>query len=116
MARTTEEVVRHHCRVLAEGDVPATVSDYAPDAYIFTPGGVVQGHEAITKFFEASVAGCMPPDAEQEFTKMEFKGELGQIVWKGESRFCSIPFGTDTFVVRDGFIVMQTFAGIINDK
>ena len=116
MARSTEEVVRHHCQVLAAGDVAATVSDYAPDAFIITPGGVVQGREALTAFFENSVATCMPPDARQEFLKTECYGELGQIVWTGNSRFCDIPFGTDTFVVRDGLIVMQTFAGIINNK
>jgi len=116
MERTTMEVVRHHCQVLAKGDVEATLGDYAPDAFIFTPGGIVRGHENIRAFFTGSVENCLPPDAVQEFISETYEGELGQIVWRAESRFVSIPFGTDTFVVRRGKIVMQTFAGIIHPR
>lgn len=116
MERTTMQIVRHHCEVLAKGDIAATVSDYTEDAYIFTPAGIVRGHKEIAAFFIDSVENCLPPDTVQEFISQTYEGELGQIVWKAESRFVSIPFGTDTFVVRGGKIVMQTFAGIINPK
>ena len=43
-------------------------------------------------------------------------GAHAYIVWRGESEKYRLPFGTDTFVVRDGKIVFQSFAGQIEPK
>ena len=41
---------------------------------------------------------------------------MAYTIWTAESPFYSIPYGTDTFIVRNGKIVQQTFAGILNQK
>jgi hypothetical protein len=42
-----------------------------------------------------------------EMVRQDVEGELAYIVWKSAS---AVPLGTDTFIVRKGKIVMQTFA------
>ena len=42
--------------------------------------------------------------------------QLHGLVWSAASPTVSVPLGTDTFVVRDGKIVFQTFAGQIVPK
>jgi hypothetical protein len=114
--RTTAEVLKHHLDVLGEGKVDETVLDYAPEAVIITPGGLVKGQAEIRKFFTHSVANVLPPGSDFKMIEMVVEGELAYILWSAESPFYSIPFGTDTFVIRAGLIVGQTFSGQLNKK
>ncbi len=114
--RTVEEVLDHHIRTLGAGLIEEVLYDYAEDAVIINPGGVVQGLKEIRAFFTDSVKNVLPPESVSIFSKKVTCGDLAYIVWSAESPFYSIPFGTDTFVIRDGQIVEQTFAGILNKK
>jgi hypothetical protein len=42
--------------------------------------------------------------------KQVVEGEVAYILWSGHSPFYNAPFATDTFVIRNGKIVAQTFA------
>jgi hypothetical protein len=44
------------------------------------------------------------------------RGDTAYIVWKAETADNRFELGTDTFIVRDGKIVTQTFAGKISPK
>ncbi len=114
--RNIDQVLDHHIRVLDAGLVDEVLFDYAENALIITPGGVVQGLDEIRKFFTDSVANVLPPGSTSRMVKKITCGEVAYIVWSAESRFYSIPFGTDTFIIRNGQIVEQTFAGILNKK
>ncbi len=114
--RTAQEVLDHHVRVLADGLVDEVVDDYAPDAVILTSDGAVRGHEEITRFFANSVANVLPPSSAQVMLHKAVEGELAFIIWSAESPFYSFPFGTDTFIIRDGLIRQQTFAGVMVKK
>ena len=49
-------------------------------------------------------------------TKQEVRGETAYIVWNAESKKYRFPLGTDTFVIKNGKIVSQTFAAKIEPK
>jgi len=114
-SRSTLEVLDHHCKYLAEGNLEEVLADYNEDSFIINMGGVVNGKAALREFFKSNIEGLLPPDTEQTFTVKHVHGELGYIIWNAKSRFCTIPYGTDTFVVKKGHIVMQSFAGIIEE-
>jgi len=42
-----------------------------------------------------------------KITKMEIDGDVAYLTWEANPWF---PFGTDTFVIKDGKINYQTFA------
>jgi hypothetical protein len=42
--------------------------------------------------------------------KQTVEGELGFIIWSGSAPKYEVPFATDTFWIRDGKILVQTFA------
>jgi len=44
------------------------------------------------------------------------EGEVAYIVWHANCASAEVALGTDTFVVRDGKITVQTFAAKINPK
>jgi hypothetical protein len=114
--RTTAEVLEHHLTVLGQGNIPETLLDYAPTALIITPDGVVQGHAEIEKFFINSVNNVLPPGSAFEMRKRIITGEVAYILWSAETPFYSIPLGTDTFIIRAGQIVEQTYTGQMNKK
>jgi ketosteroid isomerase-like protein len=105
----TESVVRHHLQsFLEQQGVDAILSDYADDACFLCEGRAYCGKPAIRGFFEEFIA-ALPPQAIGQFTlrSLRVQGEVAHIIWSAGPE---LPLGTDTFVVRKGRIVSQTFA------
>jgi len=107
-SRSTEATVTHHLEAFFRKDLDGVVEDYADEAVFIAPGGPLLGRAAIRKFFTAFIE-TMPAGFLEAFAMREqrFAGELGYIVWDVAPW---VRFATDTFVVRDGKIVLQTFA------
>ena len=104
---TTQDTLNHHLQAFSVG-LDEILSDYTDDSVLYTPDGPVRGLAAIRAFFEAF--GPQMPEGwldNFEMLRMDVDGEYAYIVWKvGDD----IPLGTDTFVIRDGKIMVQTFA------
>ena len=48
--------------------------------------------------------------------RTEVVGEVAYIVWHSVNQGADVKLGTDTFVIRDSKIAVQTFAGRIEEK
>jgi ubiquinone/menaquinone biosynthesis C-methylase UbiE len=105
----TEEIVNNHLQAFARGDVDGLMADYAEEAIFFTPEGVLHGRAEIRRLFEQLLAD-FPPGSAVEITQQLIEGETAYLVWRGESGKLKIPFATDTLLIRDGKIHIQTFA------
>ena len=46
---STKDVLNHHLKCFDEGDLKGILSDYAPDAVLFTPDGPLRGADAISR-------------------------------------------------------------------
>ena len=106
--KQTEATLAHHLQAFGEGSIDGILSDYTEDSILFAPDGPVHGLDEIRTFIEAFVNN-MPPGMMEAFEmiRQDVEGEIAYIVWKAEP---FVPLGTDTFIVRDGKIVVQTFA------
>lgn len=105
----TETVVRHHLQAFVEQHgLDAILNDYAEDACFLSEGRAYCGKSAIREFFADFIA-ALPPQAIGQFTlrSLRVQGDVAHITWSAGS---DLPLGTDTFVVRKGRIVSQTFA------
>jgi ketosteroid isomerase-like protein len=108
VSSATEAVVRAHLQAFLERQGPdAILRDYADDACFVTEGRAFCGKPAIREFF-TTFLGTLPAQAIDEFTlrTLRVQGDLAYITWSAGP---AVPLGTDTFVVRDGRIVAQTF-------
>jgi ketosteroid isomerase-like protein len=114
----TLALMERHWQALVRGDVPALLADYADDAVLITGAtGVVKGRQAIGDILTLFVTSIIPPASTTfslDLTHAE--GTLGYIVWKAESATHRIAFSSDTFVLGDGHITMQTSAGSVDSK
>lgn len=105
----TEGVVRHHLSTfLEQRGLDAILADYADDACFLSEGRAYCGKPAIREFFEGFIA-ALPPRAISQFTlrSLRVQGDMAYITWSAGPE---LPLGTDTFVVRKGRIVSQSFA------
>jgi len=107
---TTEAVVNHHLERFLALDLQGVVADYAPDAVLIVPTGVLRGVPEITPFFQPLFAEFAKPGATFELQQQVIEGEVAYIRWIGETPDNAYQLGTDTFLVRNGKIAVQTFA------
>jgi len=113
---STQEVVDHHLKSFGDGDLGGILSDYAPGAILFTPEGPLRGSGEITPLFEAMIAEFGMPGAVFNMQRKYVEGDHAYILWNAETADNRYELGTDTFIVRDGKIVVQSFAGKITPK
>ncbi len=116
MQPTTKAILDNHIAAFGRGDLDAIVADYAPDAVLFTPRGPLQGQAMIRPMFEAMLAEFAKPGASFALDYQSIVGEYAFILWHGETADNTYELATDTFQVRGGRIVMQSFAGLVVPK
>jgi ketosteroid isomerase-like protein len=113
---STKDVLDRHLKYFGEGDLKGIPSDYAPGAVLFTPDGPLRGADAIRPFFQAMIAEFGKPNSAFSMKQQSVEGDYAYILWTAETADNVYEVGTDMFVVRDGKIVAQSFAGKITPK
>jgi ketosteroid isomerase-like protein len=114
--KSTQDILNSHLQAFAERDLPAILSDYAPDAVFFTQNGVLVGPEAIRPLFQALITEFDKPGAWFSLSRQVVSGDHAYIVWTAETAEHVYELATDTFVMRDGKIVAQSFTAEIMPK
>ena len=113
---STKDVLDHHIKCFGEGDLAGILSDYAPDAILFTSDGPLRGADAMSPFFQAMLAEFGKPGTTFSMMHRSVEGDYAYVLWTAETADNVYELGTDTLVVRDGKIVAQSFAGKITPK
>ncbi len=113
---STKDVVDNHVKCFGERDLKGIMSDYAPGAILFTPDGPLKGADEIRPLFEAMIAEFAKPGAVFSMKRQSVEGDYAYILWTAETADNVYEVATDTFFVRDGKIVVQSFAGKITPK
>ncbi len=107
----TEEVLNHHLQAFGAGDADEAAKDYDDESVLITQGGQVVGRAAIREALKGFFSGIFEPGTyEFELDNTEVTGHVAFIAWHADTASHQIPMGTDTFVVQDGKIAVQTFA------
>jgi hypothetical protein len=113
---STSDVLDRHLKSFAEYDVDGVMSDYSPESVLFVAGGPLKGPEAIRPLFEGLVKEFARPGSSFTLQQCHIDGDHAYIVWSAETAYNCYEFATDTFVVRDGKIVAQSFAAKVRPK
>ena len=113
---STKDVLDNHLKCFGEGDLKGILSDYAPGAVLFTSDGPLRGADEIRPLFQAMIAEFEKPGAVFSMKQESVEGEYAYILWAAETADNVYEMATDTFVVRDGKIVAQSFTGKITPK
>jgi ketosteroid isomerase-like protein len=106
MPRTPEEVFQHHAQALGAGDLDEIVADYSDDAVFITPAGVKSGKAGVREGFTQLLADV--PNADWTLPTQIYEGDVLFLEWTAHAEKTRIDDGVDTFIFRDGQIVLQT--------
>jgi len=115
IGKRTEETLNKHLQAIGSGDVDAIMTDYDEAAVFIDQDGTRRGTAEIRSFFESLVVD-LPPGSAVDMSKQIVEEDVAYIVWSAESEKVKIPFGSETFIVRDGKIVTQTLAAQMEKK
>jgi ketosteroid isomerase-like protein len=114
--RSTREIIENHLASFGGRDLEGILSDYAPDAVLFTADGPLRGLDSLRALFVAMLAEFGKPGARFDLKCLSADGDHGFITWTAETAENVYELGTDTFVMRDGKIHVQSFAARITPK
>jgi ketosteroid isomerase-like protein len=101
----TRTVVERHMAALQSGTIDNVMEDYTDESvFIINLGGVFKGRDAIRPFFEGSAG--MPG-----FTEIAafVEGDAYYVTWTADG----IDFGSDTIVVKEDKIALQTVVVVL---
>ncbi len=108
-AGTTEAVLKHHVQALVSRDLDGVMQDYTEDSVVFTQMGMLKGLKSIRASFSRIITIYTPEViANMKTIRQEIDGEYGYVLW---SALPAVILGGDSFHVRDGKILMQSFVG-----
>ena len=113
---STSDVLDHHLKAFADYDLDGVLADYARDAVLFLPTGLLRGPEAIKPLFRTLISEFRKPGSSFRMQQRWIDGEHAYILWTPETADNSYELATDTFVVWNGKIVAQSFAAKIKPK
>jgi ketosteroid isomerase-like protein len=116
VAAATQDVLAHHLECFGKVDLTGTMTDYTDASRFFTPDGLLRGSEAIRRFFAVLFEEFEKPGMSFELLRQEISGDTAYIVWTAETADNRFEIGTYTFIVQNGKILTQTFAGKISPK
>lgn len=106
----TKAIVEHHLAAFGAADMNAVMSDYTDASVIVTQNGELRGTAAIQGLFGALFAEFAKPGASFDLKLLSTADNVGYIVWSAETADNVYELGTDTYVIKDGKIAVQTLA------
>lgn len=114
--RTTEQVLASHEAALGEQNAEKVSSHYAEHALVIVNGDTYRGPREIAEMYARLIRDL--PNAAWRTDVAVFHEDLAYVEWACDSSNSKVEFGTDTFIVSNGFITRQTasFSIVVNHQ
>lgn len=110
----TKEILDHHWVAFQQNDLEATMEDYTEESVLITPDATYTGLDEIRKNF-IHAFGVFPKDsATLVLDKSVVVKDVGYILWHATTPAFTLSYATDTFIIQNGKIVRQSYAGVAN--
>lgn len=108
-ADATTQVFEHHLGAFAHG-LDEILKDYDDGSTLLTPERTYRGRAQIRGFFQTFLDDATPAFwAAFRITSRSTAGEVAYVAWEAKPW---VALGTDTLVVKDGKIAVQTFTSL----
>ena len=113
---TTQAVLDHHWETFVNNDLDGVMEDYTNESILITPNGTYIGLEEIRGNFVNAFKAFPTQVAELSLNTSLAVKDVGYILWEAETPIFTLTYATDTFIIRNGKIIRQTFAGVRVEK
>lgn len=112
--RTTTEVIHDHLSKRLGGDLEGDLQNYDPRIVQLTGSGVYRGHEGVRAC--AAELDRLIGSGTFEYTQTVIEGDYAFLEWTADNEGSRVRDGADSFVVRDGMILMQSIHYTVEDQ
>lgn len=110
---TTRQVLDRHWETFGNNDLEGVMADYDESSVLITPDRMYVGLDEIRQNF-VNAFTVFPKDSTiMTLQHSVVKDDLAYIIWSANAPVVKLEYGTDTFIVRNGKIVRQTYAGVV---
>jgi hypothetical protein len=107
----TKQVLDHHIETFKANDLEGVMADYTEESILITPDRTFKGLAEIRENFEGAFAALPTSGTTMTVIKTQATRDVGYMVWKAVTPTLDFKFATDTFIIVDGKIIAQTYAG-----
>lgn len=107
----TRKVLDHHIDAFKNNNMEETMADYTEESVLITPDATFRGLAEIRKNFEGAFSAFPKDSTTMDVTKTIVSGDVGYMLWTAKTPNFELTYATDTFIIQDGKIVRQTYAG-----
>jgi predicted SnoaL-like aldol condensation-catalyzing enzyme len=107
---SSKNFLMHHLNSFLNNDLDAVISDYTSESVLITPNATYTGKKEIREFFAELVKYFPKQETNFKLNRTVIKNEMLYIVWDAKSPLINVSLGTDTFIIKDGKILQQTYA------
>src|ERR1700722_12046478 len=112
----TNETLNHHWAAFRDDDLAGVMADYTEDSILITPARTFKGLHEIRENFESAFAAYPKSATTMQLNKSVVQRDIGYILWEATAPKIKLSFGTDTFIIRNGKIISQTYAGVATNR
>jgi hypothetical protein len=109
----TKQVLDHHVQTFKANDLDGVMADYTEESILITPDRTYKGLAEIRENFVQAFAALPTNGTTMTVSKSVVNRDVAYIVWTAVTPTLNFKYATDTFIIVDGKIVSQTFAGDI---
>jgi hypothetical protein len=107
----TKSVLDHHLQTFQANDLDGVMADYTEESILVTPDRTYKGLAEIRENFVQAYAALPTNGTTMTISKSVVSRDVAYIVWKAVTPTLEFKYATDTFIIADGKIVTQTYAG-----
>jgi ketosteroid isomerase-like protein len=116
MSQSILDVLSHHMTCVARSDVDGIMQDYTEQSVLFSPDGVLTGTNHIRQFFTNLTGSMMPAGTNFVAVRQDVRGDTAFLIWQADAPTLKFHMGAETLTIRDGKIVIHSFAAAIERK
>ena len=109
----TKKVFDHHVQTFQQNDLDGVMADYTEESVLITPGRTFKGLAEIRENFVGAFEALPTNGTTMTITKSVIHEDVAYFIWKAVTPTLEFKYATDTFIIVDGKIISQTFAGDI---
>jgi len=112
----TQKVLDHHWVTFVNNDLEGVMKDYSEESVLITPDATYRGLEEIRQNFINAFKAFPAKEGKLTLNQSKVVNDVGYILWEADVPTFQLSYATDTFIIRNGKIIRQTFAGVSEPK
>lgn len=112
----TQAVLDHHWETFVANDLEGVMEDYTEESVLITPDVTYIGIEEIRQNFINAFKAFPAQSSELTLNQNKVVKDVGYILWEADTPDMNLTYATDSFIIRNGKIIRQTYAGVAVPK